>query len=138
VNAWLLDAGPLVAALNRRDPDHERCAVALAGFTGSLLTTGAIVTEAMHFLSVVADGPSTLAGFLDEAQVDIRDCFAPSQLVDAAVLMKKYADIPMDFGDATLVLLADEAGIEDILTLEERGFRTFRFRRTRRFRLVLD
>ena len=51
--------------------------------------------------------------------------------------MKKYADTPMDFADATLVLLADETGCDHIVTLDERGFRTFRFRSTRRFQLVL-
>jgi predicted nucleic acid-binding protein len=137
VNLWLLDTGPLVAALNRRDPQHPRCAAALAAFSGSLLTTGAVVTEAMYFLGGLPDGAATLAGFLDEAQVDIRDCFAPAQLRAAAGLMKKYADLPMDFADATLVLLADELGTGDILTLDERGFRTYRFRGTRRFRLVL-
>ena len=37
----------------------------------------------------------------------------------------------MDFTDATLVLLADELGTGDILTLDERGFRG-----SRRFNLV--
>lgn len=137
MTAWLLDTGPLVAALNRRDPHHARCAAALAGFAGTLLTTGAVVTEAMHFLSGQPDGAAALAGLLDDAQVDIRDCFGPTQLHAAARLMKKYADTPMDFADATLVLLADEAGQGDILTLDLRGFRTYRFRSTRRFQLVL-
>lgn len=136
VNLWLLDTGPLVAALNRREPQHARCATALAAFSGSLLTTGAVVTEAMYFLGGLPDGAATLAGFLDEAQVDIRDCFAPAHLRAAAGLMKKYADTPMDFADATLVLLADELGAGDILTLDERGFRTYRFRGSRRFNLV--
>jgi predicted nucleic acid-binding protein len=42
----------------------------------------------------------------------------------------------MDFADATLVLLADELGTGDIVTLDERGFRTDRFRGSRRFNLV--
>lgn len=137
MTSWLLDAGPLVAALNRRDPHHARCAAALAAFSGTLVTTGAVVTEAMHFLGGVPEGAETLAGFLDDAQADIRDCFAPLQLHAASRLMKKYADTPMDFADATLVLLADETGLDQILTLDERGFRAFRFRGTRRFRLVL-
>ena len=137
MTTWLLDTGPLVAALNRRDPQHPRCAAPLAAFSGSLLTTGAIVTEAMYFLGGLPDGAATLTGFLDEAQVDIRDCFAPAQLRAAAGLMKKYADLPMDFADATLVLLADELGTGNILTLDERGFRTYRFRGSRRFNLVL-
>jgi len=136
VNLSLLDTGPLVAALNRRDSQHTRCASALAAFSGSLLTTGAVVTEAMYILGGLPDGATTLAGFLDEAQVDIRDCFAPAQLRAAASLMKKYADLPMDFADATLVLLADDLGTGDILTLDERGFRAYRFRGSRRFNLM--
>jgi uncharacterized protein len=138
VNLWLLDTGPLVAVLNRRDPQHPRCATALAAFSGNLLTTGAVVTEAMYFLGSLPDGAATLAGFLDEAQVDIRDCFGSAQLFAAAALMTRYADLPMDFADATLVLLANELGAGDILTLDERGFRTYRFRGTRRFNLALD
>ena len=84
VTAWLLDTGPLVAALNRRDPHHARCAAALAGFAGTLLTTGAVVTEAMHFLGGQPEGAAALAGILDDAQVDIRDCFGPTQLHAAA------------------------------------------------------
>ncbi len=137
MTAWLLDAGPLIAALNRRDPHHARCASALASFSGTLLTTGAVVTEAMYFLGGLPGGAETLAEFLDDAQADIRDCFAAPHLHAAARLMKKYADTPMDFADATLVLLADETGLDQILTLDERGFRAYRFRSTRRFRLVL-
>ncbi len=96
-----------------------------------MLTTEAVVTEAMPFLGGLPDGAETFAGFLEDAHVDIRDCFAPLQLHAATRLMKKYADTPRDFADATLVLLADETGLDHIVTLDERGFRT------RRFRLVL-
>ena len=137
MSAWLLDTGPLVATLNRRDPAHTRCAAALGEFAGTLLTTGAVVTEAMHFLSSQPGGAEALAHLLDDAQVEISDCFDPSELHAAARLMKKYADTPMDFADATLVLLAEETGHGEILTLDLRGFRTFRFRNSRRFQIVL-
>lgn len=51
--------------------------------------------------------------------------------------MKQYRDTPMDFADATLVLLAEELGLLDILTLDRRGFSTYRIGRGRAFRLVL-
>ncbi len=137
MTAWLLDTAPLVAALNRGDPHHARSAAALSSFAGALLTTGAVVTEAMHFLGGTPHGAGALADFLDDAQVDVRDCFGPVRLHAAARLMRKYADTPMDFADATLVLLADDTGCDQILTLDERGFRTYRFRGARRFRLVL-
>lgn len=138
MTAWLLDTAPLVAALNRSDPHHARCAAALGSFAGTLLTTGAVVAEAMHFLGGAPQGAGALADFLDDAQVDIRDCFGPVRLHAAARLMRKYADTPMDFADATLVLLADDTSCAKILTLDERGFRTYRFRGARRFHLVLE
>jgi predicted nucleic acid-binding protein len=44
----------------------------------------------------------------------------------------------MDFADATLVLLAEALGTDELLTLDRRGFSIFRTRKRRAFRLVLD
>ena len=52
--------------------------------------------------------------------------------------MQKYADTPMDFADATLVLLAEALDLRDVLTLDRRGFSTYRTRRRRSLGLVLD
>jgi predicted nucleic acid-binding protein len=41
----------------------------------------------------------------------------------------------MDFADATLVLLAGTLGITDIVTLDRRGFSTYRTSRGKAFRL---
>jgi uncharacterized protein len=47
-------------------------------------------------------------------------------------------DTPMDFADATLVALAEQLGLSDILTLDCRGFSTYKTSKGKRFRLVLD
>jgi predicted nucleic acid-binding protein len=44
----------------------------------------------------------------------------------------------MDFPDATLVWIAESSGIDRILTLDRRGFSSFRFAKNRRFKLLLD
>lgn len=44
----------------------------------------------------------------------------------------------MDYADGTLVLLADALGVPDVLTLDRRGFSTYRTNRNRPLRLVLD
>ena len=59
-------------------------------------------------------------------------------VIHAAVdLMARYRDTPMDFADATLVLLADTLGVRDILTLDRRGFRTYRTAKRQSFQLLL-
>jgi predicted nucleic acid-binding protein len=49
--------------------------------------------------------------------------------------MKKYASVPMDLADATLVLLAEDLDVTEVLTLDPRGFAVYRTRRRRSFRL---
>jgi len=111
----------------------------MARLRGSrLVTTGAVITEAFYFLSDVRDGPASLASFLDASATEVRDAFSAEALAAAVRLMNKYADIPMDFPDATLVWIAEFSGTDRILTLDRRGFSSFRFRKSRRFKLLLD
>ena len=138
MKVWLLDTGPLVAYLDRRDGAHATVAECLDAFTGRLITTSAVITEAMHFVSGSSEGPEALASFAHSVGLLIYECAHPLQLKDAVRLMKKYSDTPMDFADATLVMLADELGTAEILTLDRRGFSTYRTSRGRSFNLVLD
>src|SRR5437764_14186418 len=139
MNAFLLDTGPLVALLDRSEPDHDRVKSFMARLRGSrLLTTGAVVTEAFYLLSDLRDGPANLASFLDASATEVRDAFSPEALAAAVRLMSKYADVPMDFADATLVWIAELSGTDRILTLDRRGFSSYRPEKTRRFELVLD
>ena len=138
MRTWLLDTGPLVAYLDSRDSSHEAVAARLDAFTGGLATTNAVITEAMHFVSETRGGPRLLADLVRTSGMGVFDLCRPPELDAAAALMEKYADTPMDFADATLVLLAEALGQHEILTLDRRGFSAFRMRRGRSFRLVLD
>ncbi|MEW6753888.1 MAG: hypothetical protein AB1505_23350 [Candidatus Latescibacterota bacterium] len=138
MNHWLLDTGPLVAYLASADPAHGEVAAVLDGFGGQLSTTCAVVTEAMHFVAPSPTGPTLLAEFVTSARVRVFDLAQPADLRAAAVLMERYSDTPMDFADATLVLLAGNLDCLDVLTLDRRGFSTYRAAGNRPFRLVLD
>lgn len=135
---WLVDTGPLVAYLDRTDPMHEVVADRLDAFTGQLATTGAVITEVMYVVADVPDGPIAFAELLASADAHVADVEQPAEVLAAALLMRKYADTPMDFADATLVALAEQLDVADILTLDRRGFRTYRTSTGRKFRLVLD
>jgi len=139
MNIVLLDTGPLVALLDRSEPDHDRVQSCMARLHGSrLVTTGAVITEAFYFLSDVRDGPSSLASFLAESATEVRDAFGSEALAAAIGLMSKYADVPMDFSDATLVWIAELSGTNQILTLDRCGFTSFRYQKNRRFKLLLE
>jgi predicted nucleic acid-binding protein len=135
---WLLDTGPIVAFLDPGDAEHDRVSAILEAFTGRLATTTAVVVEAMHFVGIVPTGPALLVEFLLTSRTDIHECTSLESLTDAAALMDKYRDTPMDFADATLVLLAERLRTVRICTLDRRGFRTYRTRRRKSFEIVLD
>ena len=134
---WLIDTGPLVAFFDRGDPAHAVVNERLSPFRGRLCTTGPVISEAMHFLPEVTGGPEKLAEFVRSSALDIVESMGSGQLQAAVELMARYSDTPMDFADATLVLLADTLGVRDILTLDRRGFRTYRTRKRQSFQLVL-
>jgi hypothetical protein len=79
-----------------------------------------------------------LAEFVAGSGTQVYDFAQPTELREAAALMGRYADTPMDYADATLVLLGEGLGVKDILTLDRRGFSVYRMTRRTSFRLVLD
>ena len=137
MQTWLIDTGPLVAFFDRSDSMHTEVKERLNSFQGRLCTTGAVICEAMHFVPRVPDGPGKLAEFVIASGLDIFESTRPEQIRPAVELMNKYHDTPMDFADATLVLLAEEISIRDILTLDRRGFRTYRTSKGRAFRSII-
>jgi predicted nucleic acid-binding protein len=138
MNRLLLDTGPLVALLDRSDAAHALVTERLPETPVTLVTTGAVITECMFFLQDLPNGPEQLAAFLNAPCVERVDVFAPAALDICSRLMRRYADTPMDFADATLVFAATVLKLPGILTLDERGFRTYRFARNRAFRLFLQ
>lgn len=121
----LLDTGPLVAVLDGADQWHARCAAVWHELADRCLTTEAVVTEASH---LVARGgaPAALAlEFLLSVGVPIIT-LEPSGHEHAVRLMNRYGNVPMDYADATLVVVADALKLNAVLTTDRRGFRSYR------------
>ena len=81
MKSWLIDTGPLVAYLNAADPAHNETAEALDGFVGQLCTTGAVITEAMHFVAASRSGPRLLSEFVTSAGIQVFDLAQPRRCV---------------------------------------------------------
>jgi len=133
----LVDTGPFVSYLDRKDTAHVDVADFLNNFKGRLTTTGAVIGEVMYFISELPNGPVSFAEFLIASQTHIVPLTASREVLSAAELMHRYRDTPMDFADATLVLLSEQTGTTEILTLDRRGFSTYRTAKGKAFSLVL-
>lgn len=131
----LLDTGPLVALLDRSERNHGRCRDFFQGFRGRLLTTEPVLTEAVYLLGPTFANQKPVLDFVLQGGAELVP-LSHSLLKRSATLMAKYADVPMDFADATLVALAEEAAIHDVLTLDRRGFTVYRIAGKKGFRIV--
>lgn len=132
----LTDAGPLVALIDRGEPDHGVCAACLPRFTGPMLTTWPAFTEAMYLLGEAGGwrGQEALWKILEQGDLEIA-LQGADQYRRIRVLMQKYHDRPMDLADASLVCLAEQLGARDIFTLDREDFRTYRLHGRQTFRL---
>lgn len=113
----LVDTGPLVAALNRRDRHHRWATSALDTFPPPLLTCEAVLSEAAFLLREIAGGPNALMELV--ARGLVRPSF---RLQDEAAavrqLMNRYASVRMDLADACLVRMTELHGDCELLTID--------------------
>lgn len=132
----LVDAGPLIAIIDRGEPDHRICMEVLSFLTGPMLTTWPALTEAMHLLGRAGGWPAQEALWKllhrDDLQLIHLD---ESLLRRTRALMKKYLDVPMDLADATLVAAAEKLKLKRILTLDS-DFRIYRLAGKRSFEVI--
>src|SRR5690349_16354991 len=131
----LVDTGPIVAILSRRDQYHRACVEALRDMPGPLFTCWPVITEAAWLLRKSGDAIQQLLGSMDAGFLEL----LPLTTEDAqpiASIFKKYRDIRIQLADAALVHLAVRDGLETVFTLDQRDFSLFRLPRGRAFRIL--
>jgi len=131
----LVDAGPLVALLDRADAEHEACIEALRRIREPLVTVWPAFTEAMYLLGRSWLAQKALWSRIETGALSL----APLDELDAPrmrELMEKYRDLPMDLADAALVRVAERESLTEIFTLDRRHFSVYRPGRKRRFGIV--
>lgn len=131
----LLDTGAFVALVDRSEKRHADCVAALEAWTGTIVTTEAVLTETLYLLGPDWGSQKPCLQFFERGAV----LLAPSSrasLRRVAVLMERYRNVPMDFADATLVALGEELQTDAVFTLDRRGFSVYRLNQGKTFRLV--
>ena len=127
----LTDAGPLVALFDRADDAHGRCVETLKGIDEPMATTVPVLTEAFHLLGSTGAGACALMDFITGGGLQV--LFLDDEaLVSAFDLMVQYADAPMDFADASLVVTAESLSLQKVFTIDRNDFATYRIRRGHR------
>jgi predicted nucleic acid-binding protein len=122
----VLDTGPVVAALNRSDPDHARCAALIEG-GGDLVVPGAALVEIDYFL-VMLGGVSAWEHFTQEIERGAYRVIHPTdaEIARAGRLERQYEDLGLGFVDASVIALCERLGEEKVATLDHRHFSVVR------------
>lgn len=135
MRAVLVDAGPLVAFLDRGDEHHEVVVKTLRKITDPLVTVWPVVVEAMYLLSFSWRAQKALWEILETGTVQLLP-LDDTDFSKMKGLMEKYEDLPMDLADAALVWVAEREGLRRVLTLDQRDFTVYRLPRKGVFTLL--
>ena len=128
----LVDTGPLVALFDPADADHEQCGETLKTIREPIATTVPVLTEAFHLLGAAGPGVTRLTDFVAGAGLHVL-FLDDSKLVRAFQLMARYADLPMDFADASIVTMAEHLNLQTVFTIDRDHFSAYRLKRGHRY-----
>ena len=131
----IVDAGPLLASLDRRDPDHVRSAEVLRRRDLDLMIPALVVAEVSWFAAARL-GPRGESAFVRSLRDLAVEAPHPDDWPLIADLVERYGDFPLGTVDASIAVLTDRLDTDLIVTLDGRHFGAIRSPRGRSFRLL--
>lgn len=120
----LIDTGPLVAALTRRDAHHAWARSHFESATEPFTTCEAVLSESLFLLERAGQGKELLCTLLERGIVVVRFLF-DDEMAETLRLIRRYSDTPMSFADACLVRMAEKNDQSVVFTTDS-DFRAYR------------
>jgi uncharacterized protein len=123
----IIDTGPLLAAIEPHDEDHESCASLLAQSREQRIVPAPVLVELEYLLRHTRQ-VGTFLRFLEDCR---REAFLvqPLEPVDYArvgVLLETYADLRVGFVDAAVLAIVERLREPKLATLDHRHFSVMR------------
>ncbi len=113
----IADSGPLIALFDPSDRGRPTVERFLRKFKGGLVTSWPVLTEVCHMLGFSVDRQVDFLEWVQRGAVEIRDL--PGNAMETMIrATKTYSNVPMDLADASLLVLAAEARLREILTFD--------------------
>lgn len=125
--ALICDTGPLLAALDAADPDHERCARLLTTADEDLVVPALVLAELDYWCGRRLPNEAWLI-FLDDVLAGVYRVEPPTgaDLARCRHLQARYADLAVGLVDASVVALTERLTESKVATLDQRHFRAVR------------
>lgn len=133
------DTGPLFAAADVNDRDHDRCVELMRRTPGPLLMPAPVLTEVGYLLER-EKGARAEAAFLRSIRAGevLMVALGAADIDRMAELVESYADFPLGLVDASVIAVAERLGADSIATLDRRHFSVVRPRHRPAFTLLPD
>ena len=117
----ILDAGPLIAALNRQDRHHRWATRTIAKLDGPFYSC----PEAMAEAAAMTGRPAAVVEMIQAGDIVLAFDLA-AQAGSVLALLKKYADREMDLADACIVRLTELTRDCQVVTVDRGDFSVYR------------
>ena len=124
MEAIIVDAGPLVAYLERADRDHAWSRAQFKLLHDPLITCDAVLSEAFFLLRQSSGGGEKLLQLL-ERKIVLPAFDLAAELARVSSLMRCYETVPMSLADACLVRMAELHEPGRVFTLDS-DFKIYR------------
>lgn len=133
----VLDTSGLLAAIDGSQRHHHAAAEALRGSGGPFLLSPFVLAELDYLLSTRVSEAAALAllGQVASGAYQL-EAMTADDVAAAMDVIERYRDLGIGLADASVVVIAARHRTWDILTLDERHFRSIRGPRGRAFRLL--
>ena len=113
----LIDTGPLVACINRRDKFHSWACERLGEINPPMLTCEAVLAEACFLLQDASGGTAAVLELVERG-VLLVDFQVSTYTKSIRTLMEKYSSVPMSLADACLVKMMELHEDSMVMTLD--------------------
>ena len=112
-----VDTGLLVAILSKDDDDFLLAQKFFQKNSGILITNLPVLTEAAYLLSRRPGAAADLLRWVAKTfDIDKETAIDLPRIVE---IMTKYADLPADFADASLLAMCERRGLSEIATFDK-------------------
>ena len=118
LDSILIDAGPLIALFDSSDKHNSGVRSFLKKNPYRFVSTIAVFTEVSHMLDFNSKVLRDFYEWVMYKGIIISD-INQNDMLRLIELTDKYADVPMDFADATLVITAEKTGIRQIISMDK-------------------
>jgi predicted nucleic acid-binding protein len=132
----LIDSGPLIALFDSSDTYHQASVEFIKNNKYPLITTIASITETLHLLDFNRNAQIDFLEWVSRGAIEVHNIQNPD-FKRLKELTEKYRDLPMDFADSCLVLLAEKLDINVIATID-RDFSIYRIKGKKKFKVILS